>query len=58
MPSDNREAYVIRVMNFYSHSTLSNEEVAEPTDPEKQMVKLLFNHLIDESKFWKESRNK
>lgn len=51
---DEKEAYASRVMNFYSHRTLLNEEIKEPTEPEKQMVKLLFNHLIDNSKFWKE----
>lgn len=42
-------------MNFYSHRTLLNEEVAQPTEAEKQIVKVLFNHLIDNAKFWKES---
>jgi hypothetical protein len=41
-------------MNFYSHSSLSNEQIAEPTDPEKQTVKFLFNHLLNESKFWQQ----
>lgn len=51
---DDKEVYASRVMNFYSHKTLLNEEVKEPTDAEKQIVKLLFTHLIDNSKFWKE----
>ncbi|WP_310605304.1 hypothetical protein [Anaerosporobacter sp.] len=51
---DNKEIYASRIMNYYSHRTLLNEEIKEPTEPEKQMVKLLFNHLIDNSKFWKE----
>lgn len=51
---DDKEVYASRIMNFYSHRTLLNEEVKEPTEPEKQMVKLLFNYLIDNSKFWKE----
>lgn len=42
LPNDNREAYVSRIVNFYSHSTLSSEEVREPTPPEKEMVNLLF----------------
>jgi wobble nucleotide-excising tRNase len=54
LPNEGREAYISRVMNFYSHSSLSNEQIAEPTDPEKQTVRLLFNHLINESKFWKQ----
>ena len=50
---DNKEAYFNRIIQFTSHSTLSNEEIREPTEPEKEVVKLLFNHLIDESKYWK-----
>jgi hypothetical protein len=57
LPNDNREAYVSRIVNFYSHSTLSSEEVREPTPPEKEMVNLLFNHLIDNSKFLREIEN-
>jgi hypothetical protein len=41
------------VIQFTSHSTLSNEVVAEPTEPEKQIVKFLLDHLID-NKYWKE----
>lgn len=51
LPNDNRQGYVSRIMNFYSHSTLSNEEVRDPTPPEKEMVNLLFKHLIDNSKY-------
>lgn len=51
---DDKEVYAKRMMNFYSHRTLLNEEVKEPTDAEKQTVKFLFNYLIDNSKFWKE----
>lgn len=51
---DDKEVYASRIMNFYSHRPLSSEEIKEPTDPEKQTVKLLFNHLIDNSKFWKQ----
>ncbi len=53
LPED-KEVYAARIMNFYSHRTLLNDEVREPTEPEKQTVKLLFNHLIDNAKFWKE----
>lgn len=52
---DDKELYASRIMNFYSHRTLLNEEIREPTEAEKQTVKLLFNHLIDNSKFWKEA---
>lgn len=57
LPDEDREAYISRVMNFYSHSSLSSEQIAEPTDPEKQMVKFLFDYLIDNSKFWKQVEN-
>lgn len=53
LPED-KELYASRIMNFYSHRTLLNEEIREPTEPEKQIIKLLFSHLIDNSKFWKE----
>lgn len=48
---DNKDTYASRIMNFYSHSTLLTEEVKEPTEPEKQIVKYLFNHLINNAKF-------
>ncbi|UAN51629.1 MULTISPECIES: anticodon nuclease [unclassified Serratia (in: enterobacteria)] len=51
---ENKQSYSRLVMNFYSHRTLSNEEVAEPTEPEKQTVKLLLEHLKNEHGFWKQ----
>lgn len=54
LPYDNRQGYVSRIMNFYSHSTLSSEEVREPTPPEKEMVNLLFKHLLSNSKYLNE----
>ena len=45
-PGD-KEAYLKRIITFSSHRTLSNEEVAEPTGPEKQTVKLLLDNLIN-----------
>jgi len=44
LPED-QKAYAARVMNFYPHNTLSNEEIAEPTPPEKEMVGLLLEKL-------------
>ena len=52
LPDDNREGYYNRIIQFTSHSTLSNETVAQPTDPEKQTVRLLLEHL--NTKFWQE----
>ena len=51
---ENKQSYSRLVMNFYSHRTLSNEEVAEPTAPEKQTVKLLLENLKNEYGFWQE----
>lgn len=53
LPGD-KAAYAKRIMHFYSHRSLSNEEVAEPTEPEKQMVKLLVQHLTTEFNFWQQ----
>lgn len=52
---DDKQTYYNRVIQFTSHSTLSNEVVPEPTEPEKQTVKFLLNHLI-ENKYWKEEQ--
>ena len=43
----NKDSYLKRIINFSSHRTLSNEEVAEPTEPEKQTIKLLLDNLIN-----------
>lgn len=47
LPEDGRESYYKRIMHFSSHSTLSNEEVAEPTNPEKETVRILLEHLVN-----------
>ncbi len=52
---DDKQAYLNRIIQFTSHSTLSNEAVAEPTEPEKQIVNFLLHHLIDNYSFWQES---
>ncbi len=44
LPGD-QKAYASRVMNFYPHNSLSNEQIAEPTGPEKEMVNLLLKNL-------------
>lgn len=53
LPGD-QQAYLNRIIQFSSHSTLSNDTVTEPTEPEKQTVKLLLNHLKHEYGFWKQ----
>lgn len=55
LPED-RQTYYNRIIQFTSHSTLSNEVVAEPTEPEKQIVKFLLKHLVDNN-YWKEEEN-
>ena len=52
LPED-RQTYYNRIIQFTSHSTLSNEVIAEPSEPEKQTVKFLLNHLVDNN-YWKE----
>lgn len=47
LPHDEKENYYKRIMHFSSHSSLSNEEVAEPTGPEKETVRLLLKYLVD-----------
>lgn len=51
---DNKESYYNRIIQFTSHSTLASENVAEPSLQEKQTVKLLLDHLINNYSFWKE----
>lgn len=54
---DDRQVYLQRIINFTSHSTLSNEVVAEPTEPEKQTVKFLLDNLINSYHFWQPLEN-
>ncbi len=51
---DDKQAYLNRILQFTSHSTLSNEAVSVPTDQEKNTVALLLNHLITNYRFWKQ----
>ena len=50
---ENKQAYYNRIIQFTSHSTLSNEAAAEPTPAEKQTVKFLLSHLI-KNRYWEE----
>ena len=50
---DDRQLYLNRVIQFTSHSTLSNETVAHPTPAESATVKLLLDHLKNNHAFWK-----
>lgn len=44
LPGD-KKAYANRIMHFYTHSTLSPEQIAEPTPPEKEMVARLIENI-------------
>jgi hypothetical protein len=55
LPND-KHTYYNRVIQFTSHSTLSNEVVPEPTEPEKQIVKFLLDHIVNNN-YWKEEQN-
>ena len=51
---DDKQLYYSRIINFTSHSTLSNEAVAQPSGPEKATVKLLLDHLKASHGFWQQ----
>lgn len=51
---DDKQTYYNRVIQFTSHSTLSNEAVVQPSDPEKNTVKVLMEHLVDNYSYWQE----
>lgn len=51
---ENKQLYLSRIINFTSHSTLSNEAVAEPTQAERATVKLLLDHLSANYGFWRQ----
>ena len=56
LPTEAKESYV-RHIHHFSHKKLSNEEIREPTEKEKQIVNFLLNYLINEYNFWKEEEN-
>jgi hypothetical protein len=53
---DDRQLYLSRVINFTSHSSLSNEAIAEPTPQEKATVKFLLDHLKTNYGFWQSGK--
>ncbi|MNW41289.1 hypothetical protein D3C74_184230 [compost metagenome] len=52
---DNKQTYYNRIIQFTSHSTLADSSAAEPSPQEKQTVRLLFDHLINNYSFRKEA---
>lgn len=53
---DDKQLYLSRIIQFTSHSTLSNNIVAEPTPAEKATVKLLLNHLNSNYGYWQQEQ--
>lgn len=53
LPGD-KTTYFNRIIQFTSHSTLSNEAVAEPSPEEKQIVKFLLAHLQSNYAYWQQ----
>lgn len=51
---DDKQLYYSRIINFTSHSTLSNELMAVPTPAEQATVKLLTDHLKSRHAFWQQ----
>lgn len=52
---DNKQAYLNRIIQFTSHSTLSTESISEPSPQEKQTVRFLLEHLTNNYSYWKET---
>jgi len=52
---DDKQLYLSRIINFTSHSSLSNETVAHPTPAEKATVKFLLGYLKSNYGFWQPS---
>lgn len=51
---DDKQTYFNRIIQFTSHSTLSNDTVAEPTPQEKQTVKFLLDNLTSNYGYWQQ----
>lgn len=51
--SGSKEAY-IRTIHTFSHSSLSTDQVRDPTPQEKQTVKFLLENLLNNYGYWKE----
>jgi hypothetical protein len=51
-----KQGYLKRIIQFTSHSTLSNEAVAEPSPQEKETVSLLLDNLVNNYAYWKQEQ--
>ncbi|MYB39814.1 AAA family ATPase, partial [Candidatus Saccharibacteria bacterium] len=53
---DDKQVYLKRIINFTSHSTLSNETVPKPNSEEKRIVKFLLDHLLNKYGYWRQEK--
>lgn len=53
---DDKTLYYNRIIQYTSHSTLSDDTMAEPTQPEKNTIELLLKHLVMSHGFWHEEQ--
>ncbi|AMO72954.1 anticodon nuclease [Sphingorhabdus sp. M41] len=51
---DERTDYLKKVINHYSHRELSAEEIAEPTEQQKEDVAILLQNLINNYGYWQQ----
>lgn len=51
----NADPYANRVINAYSHSKNSDEEISLLSPDEKDGLERIFKHLIENHSFWKEA---
>ena len=51
---DERSKYLKKVTNHYSHRDISSEEVAEPTEKQKEEVAILLKNLIENYGYWQQ----
>lgn len=51
---ENKEAYLNRIIQFSSHDTLANAQPPHLKPEEKQMVRFLLKHLVDNYSYWQE----
>jgi len=57
LPGDNeesRKSYLYRIIQFSSHDALARVRSAELRPEEKQIVKFLLSHLVDNYSYWKQ----
>lgn len=53
---DDKTLYYNRIIQYTSHSTLSDDTMVEPTQPEKNTIELLLKHLVMSHGFWHEEQ--